>query len=39
VHPAGGAAGLRIEFTAPSPLGLFAPSGSARAGVSVLHTG
>ena len=38
-HPAGGQTVLRIGFTAPSPLGVFAPSGSARAGVSVLHTG
>jgi hypothetical protein len=38
-HLAGGQTGLRIGYTAPSPLGLFAPSGSARAGVSVLHTG
>ena len=38
-RPADGQTELRIEFTAPSPLGLFAPSGSARAGVSVLHTG
>jgi hypothetical protein len=39
LHAAGGQAELRIGFTAPSPLGLFAPAGSARAGVSVLHTG